>query len=96
MSFCELILAPIEIIGLDSFGADAAILQARFKTKPIKQWTVGREFNRRLKKRFDELKIPLNFPQSMVMLPGGTRIRGEADLNGLPPDTPAVPDSAKA
>ena len=66
----DLILAPIEIIGVDSFGADAAILQARFKTKPIQQWTVGREFNRRMKKRFAELGIPLNFPQSMVVLPG--------------------------
>ena len=71
MAFCDLILAPIEIIGVDSFGADAAVLQARFKTTPIKQWTVGREFNRRLKKRFDALKIPLTFPQSMVVLPGG-------------------------
>jgi len=67
----DLILAPIEIIGVDSLGPDAAILQARFKTKPIQQWTVGREFNRRMKKRFTELGIPLTFPQSMVMLPGG-------------------------
>ncbi len=69
MNFCDLILAPIEIIGVDSFGGDAVVLQARFKTKPIKQWVVGREFNRRMKKRFDELKIPLMFPQSMVVLP---------------------------
>jgi small conductance mechanosensitive channel len=65
----DLILAPIEIIGLDSFGPDAAVLQARFKTKPIKQWTVGREFNRRLKKRFAELGIPQSFPQSLTILP---------------------------
>jgi small conductance mechanosensitive channel len=71
MNFCDLILAPIEIIGVDSFGSDAVVLQARFKTKPIKQWSVGREFNRRMKKRFDELKIPLTFPQSMVVLPAG-------------------------
>ena len=63
----DLILAPIEIIGLDSFAADAAILQARFKTKPIKQWSVGREFNRRLKKRFAELGIPQSFAQSVTI-----------------------------
>jgi small conductance mechanosensitive channel len=67
-AFCDFILAPIEIIGIDSFGHDAVVLQARFKTKPLRQWAVGREFNRRLKKRFDELKIPLSFPQSMVIL----------------------------
>jgi small conductance mechanosensitive channel len=77
-AFCDLILAPLEIIGLDSFGSDAFIIQARFKTKPIKQWTVGREFNRRLKKRFDELKIPLTFPQSMVLLPNASTAPIEA------------------
>jgi small conductance mechanosensitive channel len=71
-SYCDLILAPIEIVGLDSFAPDAAVLQARFKTRPIKQWTVGREFNRRLKKRFTELGIPLSFPQSLMLLPSGT------------------------
>jgi small conductance mechanosensitive channel len=70
--YTDLILAPIEIVGLDSFGPDAAILQARFKTKPIQQWTVGREFNRRMKKRFAELGIPLNFPQNMVLRAAGT------------------------
>jgi small conductance mechanosensitive channel len=71
VAFCDLILAPLEIIGLDSFGPDAAVLQARFKTKPIKQWAVGREFNRRMKKRFAELGIPLSFPQNMIVTPGG-------------------------
>lgn len=28
-------------------------------TMPIKQWRVGREFNLRLKKRFDELNIKI-------------------------------------
>jgi small-conductance mechanosensitive channel len=70
-AFGDLILAPLEIIGVDSFGPDAAVLQARFKTKPIKQWVVGREFNRRMKKRFTELGIPLTFPQSMVVTPAG-------------------------
>jgi small conductance mechanosensitive channel len=69
MGFCDLILAPIEIVGVDSFGGDAVVLQARFKTKPGKQWSVGREFNRRLKKRFGEVGIPLSFPQSMVLIP---------------------------
>jgi len=29
---------------------------------PIKQWSVGREFNRRLKKKFDEMDIEIPFP----------------------------------
>lgn len=62
-----LILGPIEIFGVDSFGNDAVIVQGRLKTRPIQQWAVGRQFNRRLKKRFDELKIPMSFPQSVIM-----------------------------
>ncbi len=89
-AFADLILAPIEIIGVDSFGPDAAILQARFKTMPIKQWAVGREFNRRMKKRFAELGIPLSFPQNMVMLPGG----GTADEQI--PGTATLADEATA
>jgi len=56
------ILEPIEILGLDQFADSAIIIKARTKTRPIKQWSVGREFNRRLKKRFDELGIEIPFP----------------------------------
>jgi small conductance mechanosensitive channel len=44
----------------------AAIIKARIKTRPIKQWTVGREFNRRMKKRFDELGIEMPFPHRTI------------------------------
>jgi small conductance mechanosensitive channel len=60
--FADDILEPIEILGLDQFGDSAIIIKARTKTKPIKQWAVGREFNRRLKKRFDEKDIEIPFP----------------------------------
>lgn len=56
------ILEPIEILGLDQFANSAVIIKARTKTKPIRQWAVGREFNRRLKKRFDEKDIEIPFP----------------------------------
>ncbi len=56
------ILEPIEILGLDQFADSAVIIKARTKTKPIKQWSVAREFNRRLKKRFDEKGIEIPFP----------------------------------
>lgn len=60
--FADDILEPIEILGLDQFGDSAIVIKARTKTKPIKQWAVGREFNRRLKKRFDEKDIEIPFP----------------------------------
>ena len=60
--FKDDILESIEILGLDQFADSAIIIKARTKTKPIKQWAVGREFNRRLKKRFDEKDIEIPFP----------------------------------
>jgi len=56
------ILEPIEILGLDQFANSGVIVKARTTTMPIKQWRVGREFNRRLKKKFDERKIEIPFP----------------------------------
>jgi len=56
------ILEPIEVLGLDQFANSAVVIRARTTTKPIKQWRVGREFNRRLKKKFDERNIEIPFP----------------------------------
>ena len=56
------ILEPLEVLGVDQFAESAVIIKARIKTRPIKQWNVGREFNRRMKKRFDELGIEFPFP----------------------------------
>jgi small conductance mechanosensitive channel len=62
------ILEPIEILGLDQFAESAVIIKARTKTKPIKQWRVAREFNRRLKKRFDEKNIEIPFPHMTLYI----------------------------
>jgi small-conductance mechanosensitive channel len=56
------ILEPLEILGVDKFDDSAVVIKARIKTLPIKQWLVGREMNRRIKKRFDELGIEIPFP----------------------------------
>jgi small conductance mechanosensitive channel len=61
-SFKDDILEPIEVLGLDQFADSAFIIKARTTTKPIKQWGVAREFNRRLKKKFDEKDIEIPFP----------------------------------
>ena len=56
------ILEPLEMLGLDRFGDSALIIKARTTTKPIKQWRVAREFNRRLKIAFDKKGIEIPFP----------------------------------
>jgi moderate conductance mechanosensitive channel len=60
--FAADILEPLEVLGVDQFADSAVILKARIKTRPIRQWAVGREFNRRMKKRFDWLGIEMPFP----------------------------------
>ncbi len=60
------ILEPLEVIGLDCFADSAVILRFRIKTLPIKQWSTGREFNRRMKKRFGELGIEIPFPHQTI------------------------------
>lgn len=72
--FKELILEPIDIAGVDRFGDSAVIVKARIKTKPIQQWNVGREFNRRIKKIFDERGIEIPFPYQTVVF--GNEVRG--------------------
>jgi len=74
--FGQLILAPFEVLGVDQFADSAVIIKARFKTAPIKQWTVGREFNRRMKQRFDELGIEIPFPHTTIYF--GEDKHGEA------------------
>ncbi|MGB8840152.1 MAG: mechanosensitive ion channel domain-containing protein [Aliidongia sp.] len=49
--------APIEIIGLVGAGLEGLKLEARIKTRPLKQWAVQRDFNRRLKRAFDAAGI---------------------------------------
>lgn len=76
--FKEDILEPMEILGLDQFADSAVIIKARVKTKPIRQWAVGREFNRLLKKRFDEENIEIPFPHVTVYI-------GQGEHGNLPP-----------
>ncbi len=72
----NIILEPIEILGLDKFGDSAVVIKARNKTKPVKQWMVGREFNRRMKKKFDELGIEIPFPHTTLYM--GEDKKGES------------------
>jgi small conductance mechanosensitive channel len=37
------------------------------KTVPLKQWEVGRELRRRIKKRFDEKGIDIPFPHRILL-----------------------------
>ena len=59
---------PIEIFGVDSFGDSAVTIKARLKTLPLQQFTVGREYRRRLKKAFDTEGIEMPFPHRTLTM----------------------------
>lgn len=60
--FGPLIIEDIEIFGVDAFADSAVVIKGRLRTQPIKQWEVGREYRRRLKKAFDQAGIEIPFP----------------------------------
>jgi small-conductance mechanosensitive channel len=77
--YAPLILEPLEILGVDSFSSAAVMIKARIKTLPIKQWDVGREFNRRMKKRFDQLAIEMSLPNLTVYMEEKRKVRLPSD-----------------
>ena len=71
----DFILEPMTVQGLDSFGDSSVNIRMFFKTIPLKQWDVAREFKRRVKKAFDEKGIEIPFPHVTLYM-------GEADNIG--------------
>jgi moderate conductance mechanosensitive channel len=73
------IWSPLEFQGVESFESGNAILRARFKTAPIKQWEVSRAFNLSLKRHMDEAGLDLATPRMsiQVMTAGGGQEKPE-------------------
>jgi moderate conductance mechanosensitive channel len=59
-------LEPIEIFGVDGFTESAVTIKARLKTQPLQQFSIGREYRRRLKKAFDTAGIEMPLSQRML------------------------------
>lgn len=62
----SLMVSDVEIFGVDKFADSAVVIKGRTKTLPIKQWEVGREYQRRVKKAFDTAGIEIPFPHLSV------------------------------
>ena len=73
--YSQFILEPLEILGVNDFADSAVIIKLMFKTLPLKQWDVGREFRRRVKKTFDAKGIEIPFPHLTLYM-------GEAENKG--------------
>jgi len=64
--YSTVITAPLEVLGVQDLGDSAVVIRVRFTTMPLEQWTVGREFRRRVKNAFDAKGIEIPFPHRTV------------------------------
>jgi small conductance mechanosensitive channel len=65
-----LLVEPVEVPGIETFGESAVNIRVTVKTLPLKQWDVGRELRRRIKLRFDREAIEIPFPHQTVQWEG--------------------------
>jgi small conductance mechanosensitive channel len=65
-TYGPLMLEDPDIFGLDKFSESSVIIKGRIKTKPIRQWEVGREYLRRIKISFDAHHIEIPFPHRSI------------------------------
>lgn len=61
-----LMLEEPEVFGVERFDTSAVVIKGRVRTKPIRQWQVGREYLRRIKLAFDESGIEIPVPQQKL------------------------------
>ncbi len=78
------ILDDLDIAGVERWDDSAVILRCRFKVKPLEQWSVRREFLRRMKKSFDASGIEIPFPH-LTVYAGAARDGTAPPFRFLPP-----------
>jgi small conductance mechanosensitive channel len=59
-----MIVDDLAMQGVDDITESAVVVKFSIKTLPLQQWTVKREFLRRLKKKFDQMKVAFPPPPS--------------------------------
>ncbi len=64
-----MMLEDIEIVGVDQLADSAVMLKARIKTFPGKQFSVRREYLKRIKIAFDAAGIEIPFPHMKLIPP---------------------------
>ncbi|HMP17436.1 MAG TPA: mechanosensitive ion channel, partial [Gemmatales bacterium] len=69
--FGQLIIEDPEMLGVERISNEGITIRFIIKTLPLQQWNVKRELLRRIKHRFDLLKISVPIPQHGLHLETG-------------------------
>ena len=59
---------PVEVLGVEELRDNALVIRTLLKTQPGSQWSVAREFRRRLRKRFDRETVESPYQQRRVQV----------------------------
>jgi small conductance mechanosensitive channel len=79
-SFAGRLLDDLEMAGVESWNDSAVVIRCRFKCSPLEQWSVRREYLRRLKHAFDAKGIEIPYPHLTIF--------AGQDKDGKAPDFP--------
>jgi small conductance mechanosensitive channel len=82
--FADKILADFDLAGVDQLSDSAVVIRGRFRVVPLEQWSVRREYMKRVKKAFDREGIEIPFPQ--MTLHTATKSGLASALRGQAPD----------
>ncbi len=86
-NFSSLMLEPMEVLGVDSFGPSEVVIRCLLKTLPQKQWGAGRELRKRIVSVLIDKGIEIPYQNVSVFsgrrgAPFGVRLEGGAEAGG--------------
>ncbi len=62
------IIEPPQVLGVEDFAERGFVVRLWFKTEPLKQWEISREFRRRLKNAVEDTGIHLSLSHQEIQL----------------------------
>jgi small-conductance mechanosensitive channel len=96
-TFGPSILDPFELAGVERWDDSAVVIRGRFRVAPLEQWSVRREYLRRLKYAFDAHDIEIPYPHVTLYAGQKTPARPAAFplevVTEAAPTAPAAPPS---
>jgi len=97
-AFASGMLSDLQLWGVDRVDGASATITGQIVCTDTGRWGVQREFNRRLKKRFEEHGIELFNPARTLMMPvdGFDNAKLPADVVAPPPDAGTAPPGSGA